>query len=233
MNTYTGRTKKQKRFEKREQVKRAVLKQTAFCAAAVLSAIALKESFFTDDSFLKKAICFTLSENTDFKQRYTDIKAFFADKIRMTGLLTDYAEVDPVKNMKAPVLGTVYRHFGLKKDELSGEENFCYGTKILTSENEKVISSSNGETAETGFSTDYGNYILIKHSEKIYTLYSGLNEILPSSGDKVKAGQVIATVGINEKEKKPILYFELREGDSFLDPEAFIAFEKNTGDEND
>lgn len=207
-------------------VKKAVLRQTAVCLSIFALIFLLKDTFFEKNGIPYKLAGVILTENTDFKENWQEIKAFFAEQVKVTALLTSETELDPVKNMKAPTNGEVYRKFGLesKKD---GTEEFCYGVKIKTAQKTKICAVQNGEIAETGVSPDWGNYILIKHSEKIYTFYAFLGEILPEFGDKVKSGQVIATAEENKAEGFPMLYFEVRDGESMLDPEAFIDFSQN------
>ena len=121
-------------------------------------------------------------------------------------------------------IGTVYQKFGIIENPTSGEEDFSYGVKIKTAPDEKVRSVTKGEAVECGYSDKYGNYILIKHSEKIYSFYSQLGEILINAGDKVNSGQIISTTKVNDEDGLNMLYFEIRDGDSTLDPEAFIDF---------
>ena len=48
------------------------------------------------------------------------------------------------------------------------------------------------------------------------------DKILPSAGDTINGGQVIATMGSTGKASAPMLHFEIREGDTSLDPSVFI-----------
>lgn len=62
------------------------------------------------------------------------------------------------------------------------------GTDILAAEDGEVVFSGNSGDG-------YGNYIVIKHSEELYTLYAHCDELFVSAGDGVSQGQTIATVG--------------------------------------
>lgn len=203
-------------------IKRAVLRQIAVCSAIFALFFIFSDTFFAKDTNSYKLVGLILTENTDFKEKWEEAKSFFKEQVKVTNLLTSETDLDPVRNMTAPVNGTVFQKFGLKTNT-DGTEEFCYGVKLKTENGAKVFSAQNGEVAETGTHGEWGNYILIKHSEKIYTFYAHLEEILPVSGEKVKSGQVIGKSGKGE------LYFELRDGDSTLDPEAFIEF-KNDGE---
>ena len=61
---------------------------------------------------------------------------------------------------------------------------------------------------------------MVKHSDEIFTMYAHLNEILPNVKEKVEKGQAIARAnGENDT-----IYFEVRRGDTYLDPAEFIDF---------
>ena len=206
-------------------IKKSVMGQIVICAVFLASIVFLEEEFLKEDSFSHKAVSYILSENTDFRAKYEETKGFFKDRIEMTGLLGESHDFDPVRNMNPPAIGTVYQKFGIIENPTSGEEDFSYGVKIKTAPDEKVRSVTKGEAVECGYSDKYGNYILIKHSEKIYSFYSQLGEILIKQGDKVNSGQIISTTKANDEDDGVnMLYFEIRDGDSTLDPEAFIDF---------
>ena len=85
--------------------------------------------------------------------------------------------------------------------------------------------ANDGTVTEIATNAEYGSFIVIRHSEEISTLYGHLNEILPNVGDKVTKSQPIARAGENST-----FYFELRRGETYLDPAAFIAFEEREND---
>jgi hypothetical protein len=60
--------------------------------------------------------------------------------------------------------------------------------------------------------TLYGNYIVIKHGENLYSMYGHLKNqsTILKVGDKVKKGQKIASIGISGSSFFPHLHFEVR-----------------------
>jgi biotin carboxyl carrier protein len=62
----------------------------------------------------------------------------------------------------------------------------------------------------------YGNYVVVKHSEGVYTLYAHLSAVTVSEGTSVSAGQQIGNVGSTGTSSGPHLHFEVRN-----DPSGF------------
>lgn len=60
----------------------------------------------------------------------------------------------------------------------------------------------------------FGNYVMIQHSDGVYTIYGHLakNSITVRAGDTVRQGQVIAKVGHSGSSTGPHLHFEVRVG---------------------
>jgi Peptidase family M23 len=59
----------------------------------------------------------------------------------------------------------------------------------------------------------YGNLIVLKHDNDLYTLYAHLSKILVTAGDVVKVGEKIGEVGQSGVATGSHLHFEVRRGD--------------------
>ena len=71
-----------------------------------------------------------------------------------------------------------------------------------------------------------GNYVKIKHSQGIVTLYGHLSKIFVSKNEFVRQGQVIASVGktgnANLRDIQPHLHFEIRKNGIPQDPLEYL-----------
>ncbi len=78
-----------------------------------------------------------------------------------------------------------------------------------------VYAPADGYVVMAGWASGYGNFIMIKHSSKLYTCYGHLSGYNVSSGQTVKRGQRIATSGDTGISTGPHLHFEVRTSSSY------------------
>jgi murein DD-endopeptidase MepM/ murein hydrolase activator NlpD len=69
----------------------------------------------------------------------------------------------------------------------------------------------------------YGNLVLIKHDNGYVSAYAHNGELSVKRGEKVKRGQVIAKAGQTGNVTSPQLHFEIRKGQTPVDPTAFLS----------
>ncbi len=69
----------------------------------------------------------------------------------------------------------------------------------------------------------YGLTVIVEHGNGYWAVYSQLANAAVARGDRIKAGQVIGTVGGSESDRGPHLYFEIRgENQIALDPLTWL-----------
>lgn len=78
-----------------------------------------------------------------------------------------------------------------------------------------VYAPADGYVVMAGWASGYGNFIMIKHSNSLYTCYGHLSGYNVSSGQTVKRGQRIATSGNTGISTGPHLHFEVRTSSSY------------------
>lgn len=79
------------------------------------------------------------------------------------------------------------------------------GSSVYAAEDGVVVTAKK-------LTTSYGYYIVIKHSDNLYTLYAHNSELLVSVGDRVVRGQKIALSGATGNVTGPHCHFEVRVG---------------------
>lgn len=76
------------------------------------------------------------------------------------------------------------------------------------------------------YTTETGYTLQIQHDHNLLSVYKHNKQILKKTGDRVRAGEVIAIVGnTGELTTGPHLHFELWHMGTPLNPEHFMAFE--------
>jgi lipoprotein NlpD len=76
------------------------------------------------------------------------------------------------------------------------------GEQVKASESGKVVYAGSGLKG-------YGNLIIVKHNEEYLTAYGYNKRVLVSEGSVVKKGEVIAEIGVDNKNRR-VLFFEMR-----------------------
>jgi len=112
--------------------------------------------------------------------------------------------------------------FGEKTSYFGAEQTgFERGMKFSSDKEFPVYSVGGGTVAEIGESSQYGKYIRISHGNKTESIYGGCTKIYVKSLEKVKKGQMIATVS---PDNNGYLSFELWVDGEIANPASYIQF---------
>lgn len=98
------------------------------------------------------------------------------------------------------------------------------GINIALPEGTSVRATEDGKVAYAGSALKgYGNLVLIRHPNGFVSAYANNGELDVKSGDVVKRGQVIAKSGQTGDVSSPQLHFELRKGQTPVNPTNYLA----------
>ncbi|MGK2865233.1 MAG: M23 family metallopeptidase [Mycobacterium sp.] len=87
-----------------------------------------------------------------------------------------------------------------------------------------ILAASDGVVVEVGPTAGYGALVKLRHSDGTVTLYGHINTWLVSKGQRVMAGDQIATMGNRGNSTGPHLHFEvLTNGSNRIDPVPWLA----------
>ncbi|HEY0721387.1 MAG TPA: peptidoglycan DD-metalloendopeptidase family protein [Gammaproteobacteria bacterium] len=96
------------------------------------------------------------------------------------------------------------------------------GIDITGRSEQPIFSAAAGDVVYSGSGLlGYGKLIIIKHDDVYLSAYGHNSQLLVKEGDKVAAGQKIATMGISPKEGA-ILHFEIRKEGKPVDPSRYL-----------
>ena len=120
--------------------------------------------------------------------------------------------------LNMPVKGKIINLFGPYKNKKFNIINFRSGIDIAAEKGEPVQAVYSGKIIYARWFNGYGNMLIIDHGTNYYTIYAHIEKILAATGERVKTGQVIATVGETGSMSGPKLHFEVRHHGKPEDP---------------
>lgn len=132
----------------------------------------------------------------------------------------------------APV--TVTSEFGWRIHPITGEQNYHNGIDLVNNNpNTPIYASADGEVIVAGdanYYDWYGNWVVIKHSDGLYTGYAHLSRVDVSNGSTVTQGQQIGLMGTTGPSTGEHLHFQFFDemypssNDHFINPRDKIDF---------
>jgi septal ring factor EnvC (AmiA/AmiB activator) len=117
-----------------------------------------------------------------------------------------------------PVRGQVTGSFGKTKHPEFATEVFRKGIDIEAPIGEEIRAVEKGRVVFAERFSGYGKMVIIDHGERYFSVYAHLSEILKKSGDAVKRGETLGTVGDSDSLAGSGLYFEMRKDGKSIDP---------------
>ncbi|BBY56647.1 M23 family metallopeptidase [Mycolicibacillus koreensis] len=118
----------------------------------------------------------------------------------------------------APTTGIFTSNFGYRWGSLHA------GIDIANSIGTPIVAASDGVVIEAGPAAGYGALVKLRHSDGTVTLYGHVNTWTVDVGDRVMAGDQIATMGNRGFSTGPHCHFEvLLNGTSRVDPLPWLA----------
>ncbi len=116
-----------------------------------------------------------------------------------------------------PTVGRLSSRFGPRKKRMHD------GIDIAAKEGTPVIAAAPGVVVYADAKlTGYGNLIIVRHTSDMFTAYAHNQKNLVKRGEKVAAGQKIAYVGSTGRASGAHLHFEVRRGETAVDPLAYL-----------
>lgn len=117
-----------------------------------------------------------------------------------------------------PLVGTITSAYGWRKS------GFHHGLDIAGSKGDPIRAAADGVVIFSGYKPVYGNMVILKHTDERQTVYAHAQVLKVREGEKVRKGQIIATVGTTGRTTGPHVHFEIREHDKTADPLKFLRY---------
>jgi lipoprotein NlpD len=116
-----------------------------------------------------------------------------------------------------PMRGVLYARFGKKGKEPHD------GIDLAAPAGTPVRTAGEGTVLFAGPQSGYGLIVVVGHEKGLVTVYAHSRDLRVRTGQQVRPGQVIATVGESGKTSGPHLHFEVRVEGEPVDPLRFLG----------
>lgn len=149
------------------------------------------------------------------EQSLQELQAYFQDQ---KSLLASVPSIWPVR-------GWVTSDFGSRLDPYTSERVMHAGLDIAGPHGKEIVAPAEGTVVFAGLEGGYGNVVVIDHGYGIKTRYGHLASITTKAGERVKRGEIIATMGNTGRSTGPHLHYEVRVNGVAQNPRKFILDE--------
>ncbi len=120
-----------------------------------------------------------------------------------------------------PLFGEVSSRYGQRG------RKFHHGIDIRAKKGSQILAAGVGVVEFSGDQHGYGHVVIIRHANKLRTLYGHLSSIDVNVGDKVNHGTEIGSVGTSGNSSGPHLHFEIRnDKNQSIDPLTVMEKDK-------
>jgi lipoprotein NlpD len=116
-----------------------------------------------------------------------------------------------------PLRGVLYAKFGRKGNDPHD------GIDLSAPAGTPVKAAAAGTVLYAGEQKGYGLIVIVEHLNELITLYAHNRDLRVKSGQTVRQGQVVATVGDSGRTSGPHLHFEVRRDGVPVDPLEWLG----------
>jgi len=131
------------------------------------------------------------------------------------------APVSPLRRgsgqLQWPLRGVLYARFGRKGKSPHD------GIDLAAPAGTPVRTAGEGSVLFAGPQRGYGLLVIVEHAHGLVTVYAHNRDLRVRTGQQVREGQAIATVGESGKTSGPHLHFEVRQDGAPVDPLDFLG----------
>ncbi len=190
---------------------------------SIVSNLAEAEKLVTE---IKKAYADVTSEvgineiYTQNKNEYKTVNAQVAKK-EISNELEEKksASVNGIYLAQKPITGVITSRFGSRE---SIRTHAHTGLDIAAPYGTKIKAAADGTVTWSGYKGSYGNLVIVNCGNDVEIYYGHCSKLLVKSGEKVKAGDVIAEVGSTGNSTGNHLHFEIRIDGTSVNPQKYI-----------
>jgi murein DD-endopeptidase MepM/ murein hydrolase activator NlpD len=122
-----------------------------------------------------------------------------------------------------PVQGLMGHGYQWRRDPFTGRRRFHHGLDISAPTGTPVRAPADGVVVKAHRYGGYGNVVYISHGNGLVTRYGHLERHQVSPGQRVRRGEIIATVGNTGRSTAPHLHYEVLLHNRRVDPLKYVV----------
>lgn len=119
--------------------------------------------------------------------------------------------------------GWMSSSFGKRVDPFSGQMAWHAGVDFAGREGSDVVAVASGVVTYAGERYGYGRMVEVNHGDGYVTRYGHHESLKVETGDIVKKGQAVGSMGSSGRSTGPHVHFEVLKHGKHVDPEAYVA----------
>lgn len=116
--------------------------------------------------------------------------------------------------------------FSHRDNPVTGVAEHHDGIDLAVDGGTPIYASNSGTVIQSGFEAGAGNYVMVQHDNGLITNYFHMSEIVATTGENVKTGDVLGLVGSTGNSTGNHLHFGISTGiwSGYLNPSDYIPF---------
>ncbi len=122
-----------------------------------------------------------------------------------------------------PLAGRITDRYGYRIHPIQGDENFHSGVDIAAPHGAPIRCSRPGTVQFVGWKPGYGKVVVVRHSDGSQSWYAHCSRLIAKTGNRVKAGAMLARVGATGSATGPHLHFEIRRNETPVNPMKYLG----------
>ena len=128
-------------------------------------------------------------------------------------------DINGIKLAVQPVSGTITSRYGVSS---SIRKSTHTGLDIAATKGTPIQVVADGTVTFAEYNGSYGNLVKVEHGNGVETWYAHTSKMYVKVGQKVIAGEVIATVGSTGNSTGPHLHLEIRINGEHVNPQKYL-----------
>lgn len=119
--------------------------------------------------------------------------------------------------------GRLSSGFGHRSSPTAGASSNHKGIDLAIASGTPIIAAGSGSVVTATYSSSAGNYVMIAHGNRLYTVYMHCSRLSVKVGDQVTKGQVIAYVGSTGISTGAHLHFGVSKNGTYVNPLNYVS----------